>query len=184
MSAKQLATDAAVVTPAGYVATKAMEQVSMKTYELEPEEDRKREDAVRPGPPFRLAAEKLSQRVLGIESNEDRASTAGMALHYLGGLSWVPVYMVLRRTRGWNPVAAGLATGASQSLILDEMITPAIGASAPNTAYPLSTHVRGFVSHLVYGLTIAAVVEIGWSLTGQRPTEAHHWPPTRAGSMG
>ncbi len=31
------------------------------------------------------------------------------------------------------------------------MMTPALGFSAPNRAYPLSTHLRGFVAHLVFG---------------------------------
>lgn len=141
----------------------------MKTYPLEPEEDRKREEVVRPGPPFRLAAENLASRVLGIQLTEDQAAKAGIAFHYLAGLSWTPVYLLLRQARGWNPVAAGLATGASMSLLLDETITPAIGASAPNSDYPASTHIRAFLAHLVYGLAVAAVVEAGWRLLGRRP---------------
>jgi uncharacterized membrane protein YagU involved in acid resistance len=93
---------------------------------------------------------------------------AGMAFHYLAGLSWTPVYLLLRRTLRWHPVAAGLATGASMSLILDDTITPAIGASAPNDAYPASTHVRAFLAHLVYGLAVAGVLETGWKLLGRR----------------
>jgi uncharacterized membrane protein YagU involved in acid resistance len=91
-----------------------------------------------------------------------------MAFHYLAGLSWTPVYLLLRRTLRWHPVAAGLATGASMSLILDDTITPAIGASAPNDAYPASTHVRAFLAHLVYGLAVAGVLETGWKLLGRR----------------
>jgi hypothetical protein len=30
---------------------------------------------------------------------------------------------------------------------------------APNRAYPLVTHLRGFVAHLVYGLRVAGVAE-------------------------
>lgn len=169
MSTKQLAADAAVATVAGYAATKVMEQFNMRTYPLEPEQDREREEAARPGPPFRLAAENLSGRILGIDLDEDQASKAGMAFHYLAGLSWTPVYMFLRRQLGWNPVTAGLVSGASMSLILDEAITPAIGASAPNREYPASTHVRAFASHLVFGLAVAATVETGWRLLGRRP---------------
>ena len=66
-----------------------------------------------------------------------------------------------------GPVAAGLVTGASQSLLLDELITPAIGASAPNRAYPASTHLRGLAAHLAYGLGIAAVTETVWKATGK-----------------
>jgi hypothetical protein len=161
-------TDAAIAAGAGYAGTKVMEQFNMKTYPLEPEEDRRREEAVRPGPPPRRAAESLSSRVLGIELDDEQAMKAGMAFHYLAGLSWTPVYLLLRRRLGWHPVAAGLATGASMSLVLDETITPAIGASAPNPAYPASTHVRAFLAHLVYGLAGAGVVEAGGKLLRRR----------------
>jgi hypothetical protein len=75
---------------------------------------------------------------------------------------------VLRRRTGMSPLTAGLATGASMSLILDETITPAIGASAPNRDYPLSTHLRGFVAHLAFGLAVAAATEVGWKLLTRR----------------
>ena len=48
--------DLAVAALAGYLATKAMEPVSMRLYELDSERDRQREDAVRPGPPYEIAA--------------------------------------------------------------------------------------------------------------------------------
>ncbi len=168
MNRKKLIQDATIATAAGYVGTKAMEQIAMKTYQLEPEKARQREDEARPGPPPQLAADKLSRRVLGVELADDQLQKAGMAFHYLAGVSWTPTYVLLRRFAGWNPIAAGLATGASLSLIVDEIMTPAIGASAPNRAYPPSTHIRGFVAHLAYGLTVAAVVEVTWKLLGRR----------------
>ncbi len=50
----------------GYVGTKVLEPVSMKLYEWEPEADRRREDAVRPGPPHFIAARKTAQ-LLGLD---------------------------------------------------------------------------------------------------------------------
>ena len=46
------------------------------------------------------------------------------------------------------------------SLLVDEWLTPAFGFSAPNRAYPLVTHVRGFAAHVVYGLAVAATAEL------------------------
>lgn len=60
MTFHRLVTDLALSAAAGYLATKAMEPVSMKLYQLEPDGIRAREDAARPGPPFRIAADKLS----------------------------------------------------------------------------------------------------------------------------
>ncbi len=50
------------------------------------------------------------------------------------------------------------------SVVADELMTPAFGFSAPNLDYPLSTHLRGFLAHLVFGLAVAATVETGWLL--------------------
>lgn len=163
MTAITLIKDAAAVAIAGWVGTKAMEPVSMKLYELEPADVREREDQARPGPPFKLAARRMGELV-GIDLDDNVEQTAGMAFHYGAGLSWVPVYMILRRRTGLGPIPAGLATGASMSLILDETITPLIGASAPNRDYPSVTHLRGAVAHLAYGLAVAATVETVWKL--------------------
>lgn len=56
--------------------------------------------------------------------------------------------------------------GCVPSLILDEAITPAVGASAANRAYPLSTHLRGLAAHLAFGLAIAFVTELAWKAAG------------------
>lgn len=160
--------EAAVGAAAGYVATNVMEKFNAKAFMLESEQDREREQQVRPSPPPVLAAANLAERVLGVKLNEAQRKRAGMAFHYLAGVSWTPVYVLLRRRAGWNPVAAGLATGASMSLVLEEAITPAIGASAPNDAYPASTHVRAFVAHLVFGLSVAGVTETAWKVLRRR----------------
>ena len=159
-----LVKDTVVAAAAGYAGTKAMEQAGTKLMALEPEEDRQREQEVRPGPPFMLAADNVASRVLGIDLDDQQREKVGMAFHYAAGLTWAPVYQLLRRRTRMGPVSAGLVTGASQSLILDETITPAIGASAPNREYPLATHLRGFAAHLAFGLAIAAVTEFGWKL--------------------
>ena len=55
------------------------------------------------------------------------------------------------------------------SLIVDEMLTPLLGFSAADRAYPVSTHVRGFLAHLAYGAVTAAVIEGWWALRRRRP---------------
>lgn len=142
----------------GYVGTKVLELVSIKLYEWESEEARRQEDAVRPGPPFQIAAEKTA-RLLGINLTENQLNTASLLFHYGAGMSWGSVYTVLRGRTALPPLWAGLLTGASMSLILDEGLTPALGFSAPNRAYPLVTHLRGVVAHLAFGLGVAATIE-------------------------
>jgi hypothetical protein len=74
------------------------------------------------------------------------------------GMSWGTVYTLLRRLTPLPPPVAGLLTRASLSLLIDEGLTPLLGTSR-NRAYPLVTHLRGFVAHLVYGLSVAGVDE-------------------------
>ncbi|WP_341252283.1 hypothetical protein [Euzebya pacifica] len=160
-------TDAIVAATAGFAGTKMMEQVASRLVAMQPDTDQQREEEVRPGPPFVLAACNLAEHVLGVELGQDQQMKVGMAFHHGAGLTWAPLYHLLRRRTSLGPVAAGLVTGASQSLLLDELITPAIGASAPNRAYPASTHLRGLAAHLAYGLGIAAVTETVWKATGK-----------------
>jgi hypothetical protein len=164
----RLLTDLALAPLAGYVGTKVMEPVSSKLYELESEQDRKREDEARPGAPYAIAARKTADLV-GLRLSDKQHERLALAFHYGLAIQWAPLYPLLRRRTSLGPVAAGLATGAAMSLIADEMMTPALGFSAPNRAYPLSTHLRGFVAHLVFGLGVAAATETGWRLLRQRP---------------
>lgn len=145
-----------------------MEPVSAKLYEWESAADRAREDAARPGPPYRFAAEKTT-RLLGLTLSDPAMEKAALAFHYGLAASWAPVYPLLRRRAHLGPLGAGVATGASMSLLVDEGLTPLLGFSAPNRCYPLATHARGVAAHLVFGLAVAAVTETGWALLRRRP---------------
>lgn len=168
MKLRQLVTDLALSAVAGYLGTKAMEPLSMKLYELEPASARAQEDAARPGPPFRIAADKLS-KLAGWQLDEAALDKLSLAFHYGLAISWAPLYPLLRRHTTWSPPAAGLATGAAMSIVADELMTPAFGFSAPNLDYPLVTHLRGFAAHLAFGLTVAAATETGWALLRKLP---------------
>lgn len=160
--------DLAVSAVAGYLGTKAMEPVSMKLYERESDQNRAQEDEARPGPPFQIAAEK-TVRLLGLKLNDQQLQQAAIAFHYGLALSWAPLYALLRRRWRLRPIPAGLAMGSAMSVIADEIMTPAMGFSAPNRAYPPVTHLRGYVAHLAFGLAVAGVTEAGWFLRRRRP---------------
>lgn len=140
----------------------------MKLYDLEPAAACAREDAVRPGPPYRIAAQKLST-LAGVEVSEKQLDRLSLVFHYGPAVQWAPLYPLLHRRTSIGPVTAGLATGAAMSVVADELITPTFGFSAPNLDYPLVTHARGVAAHLVFGLAVAAIVEIGWVLTRTTP---------------
>ncbi|NUS36527.1 MAG: DUF1440 domain-containing protein [Pseudarthrobacter sp.] len=168
MKATEAFEDLVTAWVAGYVGTKAMEPVSMKLYELESAQDRAREDAARPGPPYELAAKKIFGAG-GIMLEGKALERASLFMHYGLALSWSPLYVLLRRTTGMGVVPTGLATGTAMSLITDELLTPLAGFSAPNRAYPLVTHLLGFAAHQVFGLAVAATCETLWALRGRRP---------------
>lgn len=161
-----LAKGAAIAGLAGYVATRVMEPVSQKLYELESEQARKQEDEVRPGPPPEIAAKKTAA-LFGIELSGQQLERGTMAFHYGLAISWAPLYQVLRRKTELGPLRAGLAMGAAMSLVADEIMAPSLGFTAPNRAYPIVTHLRGVAAHLVFGLAVAGVTEAAWVLVGQ-----------------
>jgi uncharacterized membrane protein YagU involved in acid resistance len=168
MKLAAFAEDAAIAGVAGYVGTKVMEPVSMKLYSLESEAARKQEDEARPGPPYELAARKLDD-ALNLGLDDAKLQRLAMAFHYGLAVSWAPLYEVLRRRTRMAPVTAGITTGAAMSVIADEMLTPRLGFSGPNRAYPLVTHLRGFLAHLAFGVAVAGVTEAAWALLRRRP---------------
>ncbi len=107
----------------------------MRLYQWESEAARAREDAARPGKPYRIGAEKLS-RLAGFNLDEKRLSQLALVFHYGLALQWAPLYPLLRRRTQLAPLPAGLLTGTAMSLLADELMTPAFGFSAPNLDYP------------------------------------------------
>lgn len=81
MRTREAVRDVALATAASYVGTKAMEPVSMKLYEMESAADRERGDAVRPGPPYRVAAEKIT-RSLGLDLNDQQFVNATRSVSF------------------------------------------------------------------------------------------------------
>jgi hypothetical protein len=168
MNGRNVLTDLALAPVAGYVATKAMEPVGSWLYERESQGSREREQAVRPGPPYRIVAQKTAA-LLGLDLSEAALEKAALVFHYGLAISWSPTYALLRRRTGLGPVAAGLASGVAMSAVVDEGLTPALGLSAPNRAYPFAAHARGVASHLAFGLAVAAVTETAWMILRRRP---------------
>jgi hypothetical protein len=167
MGVRAVLGDAVTAAVAGYVGTKVMEPVSMALYRAESPETRSRENAVRPGPPYRLAAEKTA-KALRLDLSDKALERAGMGFHYGLAVSWVPLYGLLRRRAHLGGPFSALLTGAAMSAVADETLTPLLGFSAPNRAYPLATHARGVAAHLVFGAAVGAVSEVLWALTGRR----------------
>lgn len=167
MGTKDLVTDAVLVVVAGYAAAKVMGKATTLMYERQTDAAKKQEADVSYGVAYNVAAKKTAALV-GKELSQDQASRAGMAIHYALAFGWVPVYMVLRRRLGMRAFGAGAAAGLSMALTVDEIGNPLLGFTPGPQKYPLVTHLRGVAGHLVYGWSVAALVEAGWKLTGRR----------------
>ncbi len=158
--------DMAVTGLAGVAGTKVMDPVLKKLYKAESEDARRQEDSVRPGPPAEVAADKVLS-IIRLQKTDRRKKVLSSALHYGVAASWAPLYLLLRRKLKMDPVGAGTLSGVAMWLILDEGLSPKMGFTAPNPQYPLEAHTRGFISHLVFGWSVAALSEVGLRLAGR-----------------
>jgi putative membrane protein len=104
------------------------------------------------------AADKFSRKLLGYPLSIEAKKKAGPILHYAFGAAMGAVYGVASElfpeaaTRGF-----GTGFGAALFAIADELAIPALGLSGKPKNFPLSSHVYGLASHLVYGATTEGV---------------------------
>lgn len=90
-------------------------------------------------------------------------------MHYGLGVGWGPLYGLLRRYGAMEPVGAGIVAGVSMWAIVDEALNPVLGFTAPSRAYPTTTHLRGFINHLVFGLVLTGAAEAMYRATDMTP---------------
>jgi hypothetical protein len=78
------------------------------------------------------------------------------AVHYGFGMFLGALYGAAVEVRPATSSGFGTVYGAAVSLVADEAAMPAFGFTPPALEVPASTHLRGFVSHLVFGLSLEA----------------------------
>ena len=171
-----LLVDVAVGIPAGLLATWATNLAQGPLRRATPDSVKLREKRVSPGPSSSQVAARRIAEALGRTLDDRQVGAAAKAVHYGLGMAWGPIYGLLRRHGGLRPLGAGLAAGAALTLIVDEGLTPALGFSAPNRDYPVETHIRGFLAHLVWGTAAALATEAMYHLSGTGPDRAGRLP--------
>lgn len=159
--------DAVISGVAGLGATKVMSMATTAFYERQSEQAKRREQEASSGVAYTVAAQKTA-KLAGVELSERATQRAGTALHYGLGIGWVPVYLLLRRKWRMTPVGAGLTAGLGMAVVVDEVANPVLGFTAPPRAYPIVTHLRGLAGHVVYGVSLAILVEVGLRLMNRR----------------
>jgi putative membrane protein len=77
----------------------------------------------------------------------------GPVIHYGFGTVQGAVYGVITEMAGvQGGFSAGLSFGAALFVVADELTVPALGLSGKPSESPLSSHLYGLASHLVYGV--------------------------------
>ncbi len=145
---------------AGAIATWLMGKVTTLMYEREDESARAREDAARHGTTsYEVAAEKLAGAVERPLAKSER-QRYGQVVHWGLGIGAGAAYAVLRNRAPRTALGRGLAFGAAFWLVMDEVLTPALGLTPGPRAFPWQTHARGLAGHLALGATADATLSV------------------------
>jgi uncharacterized membrane protein YagU involved in acid resistance len=156
--------DIAVGTVAGFFATLATDRVEALLIRMTPDSELAREPEIPEGSSSGSAARMLLER-LGLKPHGRSHRATKAVVHYGLGAAWGPLYCLCRRRAEMHPIAAGALAGTSLALIVDELMNSTLGTTPPSTEFPASSHVRGLVTHLIWGVVAAAVAESLYRMT-------------------
>lgn len=159
MQVRETMMDLAAGIIGGIVATRVNDYVEKAFWEVTPE----REKALEPDTAHESSAEAAAHLLLSRETDEPREQDVEVlkkGVHYGLGAAWGPFYCWLRRHGDLSPALAGIVSGTALSLIVDETLNPLLGITPPPDAYPESAHVRGLLTHVVWGLVCGATAEV------------------------
>lgn len=133
---------------AGIAGAWAMEQFQRAWLELIPHGEGESTDS---GDPSTIqAAQTFSRLVLRRPIQNQRR--AGEIAHYAVGAVSGAMYGGLAEVNRTVRAGAGSLYGVGLFVMNDEIVIPAAGWSKPRGAYPVSSHLYGLVSHVVFGL--------------------------------
>jgi hypothetical protein len=145
---------------AGVVGLWALDRVDWALYERESPTAKRKLMEARPGglDPAHALVAKVSG-ALGRPA-PSQPHPAGIATHYGIGLTTGIAYAILRRRFPAAALGFGALFGAGAWLLEDEGLNPLIGLAGPPQAYAPSTHLRGFLAHVAFGIAAEAVLRL------------------------
>jgi uncharacterized membrane protein YagU involved in acid resistance len=100
------------------------------------------------------AADAVAEATVGEPVPEEYREPTGTAVHYGFGAFLGALYGAAVELRPETKAGFGTAYGAAVSLIADEGALPALGLAPPPQEVAAEPHIRGFVSHLVFGAAL------------------------------
>ena len=138
---------------AGAAATWLMDRATTAVQMLQPAAHARREQAAWPnGQPSVMNLVDLVANRLGVRLDEPSRAVAAGATHYALGMVPGALYGALRDRVPAIGAGHGLVFGALLWAVNDELINTKLGLAGPPAGYPLMTHVRGLIGHLVLGV--------------------------------
>ena len=109
---------------------------------------------------------KKATDAMGVELSDYQLDRAGKAtqlmLGILPGVLYGAMHHKADKLGFWRGSVFGIATFA----LVDELLAPLAGVASGPTAYPWQAHARGFVDHLVYGVTTDSALRLMDKATG------------------
>ena len=149
----------------GYYGSRAMDLATGWYFEHQSEASKQREEEIASGGTLVLAGRWLAG-MLGREVTDEEAEKIGWVIHRLLGVTYATVAAALTRA-GVPPMRAGIATGATAFVLVDEGFMSAF-VTPPPWAYRVESHVRGVVGHLAYGGAVGAMLAVACRLGAVR----------------
>lgn len=115
--------------------------------------------------PTGKTAHAIAKKVLGKPLTQEQKRKAGPVVHYAFGTMLGGLYGAASELVPKVKMAGGVPYGAAVFLGADEIALPALNLSKGPAAYPVSRHVYGLTSHIVWATTTDAVRRlVRWAL--------------------
>ena len=142
----------------GAIGTIVMEQLATLIYRFEDPKKKKQEEEIRKESPYDTMARRIANDILRVHLSDEDIRLLGQLLHWGYGIGWGAIYGLMRDRIPAVRKAAGLPFGIVFSLIGDEALNTALKLTPPPQAYPIDSHIRGLVAHIVYTATAEGVI--------------------------
>lgn len=140
-----------VGTAAGLVGTLAMTAFQTWLNKAQPTSPPSTENEE---PATEQAADAISEKAQGHDLPEDQREQAGNAVHLTMGATCGAIYGALSEFVPAVTALEGVGYGSCVWLVADNFAVPELGLAKPPTERPTPDRVKGFLAHVVYGLTM------------------------------
>lgn len=146
---------------AGMVGTWMMDLVTTALMQQQSKKVTRREEGARPDGKgsVQLMVDRI-EAVSGVGLNDEQRSLVEQWVHYALGAVPGALYVFARERIPGVGAANGMLYGALLFAVNDEWLNWKLGFSGPPEAYPMETHLRGLIGHLVLGVTTDTIADV------------------------